>query len=542
MEMELLDRRLYISEASEDGVVSTRSPTADEKAYPVEFLQGAQFWLTVATIALIFFLATVETFIAVTALVAIANDLGGFETSSWVLSSYQLGYVAVIVIFAKLSDIFGRKLVYLISIVSFTIFSGGCAAAQTMNQLIILRGLQGVAGGGCWALSAIILVELVPPPKLPQMVARTGVAIVLAMVSGPIMGGVISDNTTWRWIFLLNVPLGTVGIVLAACGMPNNFPHHNSPKRSNKSLLFKRIDTPGCALLMVAAVCFTAAFQEAGATFGWGSAYFISLITVSSLAWCLLLLWERRVTNSKSVREPIMPWRFCTDRVMVGIMLGFLFVGVPMAVTSFQLPQRFQLVNNLSDLDAGVRLVPYGGAFPLGMMLSTSIANHFKLPGVYFIILGAILQTAGYALLSTLGDDIELPRETYAYEVICGLGCGITYQVLYVMVPFVVHVNDKAVGLGSANQFRYMGSAFGLAIVTSVFNEYTKPRFSDLGVPTLEEQLYVVDTHVPAVVQDQIRTILAGGYSRQMLVLCSFSVAQLFVAALLWRRKQIMLG
>ena len=100
----------------------------------------------------------------------------------------------------------------------------------------------------------------------------------------------------------------------------------------------------------------------------------------------------------------------------------------------------------------------------------------------------------------------------------------------------------EAVGLGSANQFRYMGSAFGLAIVTSVFNDYTKPRFSDLGVPTLEEQLYAGDADVPPMVQDQIRTILADGYSRQMLVLCGFSAAQILLAALLWKRKQVMLG
>jgi MFS family permease len=173
-------------------------------------------------VALLLFLTTVETFIATTSLVAISKDFERFDNVGWVLTGYTLGYVPVIIICAKLSDIFGRKIVLLVCIFLFTAFSGGCAAAQTMTQLqvyillvsawrywpkwlksIALRGLQGVGGGSCFALATIVTVELVPSAKLGPVVARLGVAIVMAMVLGPIIGGAISQNTTWRWIFLI---------------------------------------------------------------------------------------------------------------------------------------------------------------------------------------------------------------------------------------------------------------------------------------------------------------------------------------------------
>lgn len=110
---------------------------------------------------------------------------------------------AVIVILAKFSDIFGRKLVTMVSIAIFTLFSAGCAAAQTLTQLIIMRAFQGVGGGGSFALTSVLLIESVPPEQYADAVTKNGVAVILALVLGPILGGAISEHTTWRWIFII---------------------------------------------------------------------------------------------------------------------------------------------------------------------------------------------------------------------------------------------------------------------------------------------------------------------------------------------------
>ena len=152
-----------------------------------------------------------------------------------------------------------------------------------------------------------------------------GLAVMLALVLGPIAGGGISSVTTWRWIFLFNVPVGVVGLALAVVGIPTGFPHHREQAHptevSQRPGPLARLDIPGCVLLLLATMSIVAAFQEAGSRFAWGSAYFITLLVVSVLLWLALVIWERRVTLADATREPVLPWRFLTSRAMVGTLL-----------------------------------------------------------------------------------------------------------------------------------------------------------------------------------------------------------------------------
>jgi MFS family permease len=152
-----------------------------------------------------------------------------------------------------------------------------------------------------------------------------GLTVMLALILGPIAGGGISSVTTWRWIFLFNVPVGVVGLVLALAGIPNGFPHYREQPRpteaSQQVRPLERLDIPGSVLLLLATMSIVAAFQKAGSRFSWGSAYFIALLIISVLLWLELVVWERRVTLADATREPVMPWRFLTSRDMVGTLL-----------------------------------------------------------------------------------------------------------------------------------------------------------------------------------------------------------------------------
>jgi MFS family permease len=190
---------------------------------------------------------------------------------------------------------------------------------------IIFRAFQGVGGGGSYAVGSIMLLQIVPANQITRLASYTGVAFILATVLGPVIGGAISQNTTWRWVFLFNVPVGAFGLALAFLGIPNGYPHHassaNKLPKVTLSTVTARVDFIGCGLLLCATLAFTSAFQEVNTKFSWNSAYFIVLIIVSVLLAVFLLMWERYLTLRQGQREPVLPWRFIVRREMLGAML-----------------------------------------------------------------------------------------------------------------------------------------------------------------------------------------------------------------------------
>ncbi|KAI1307148.1 putative multidrug resistance protein fnx1 [Xylaria venustula] len=515
----------------------------------IVYIQGAKFWLICVAIAIIMFLVNLEVPVVITALVSITSDLKGFDNVSWVVASYLLGYVGVIVICAKFSDIFGRKLVFILSIGIFIIFSVACSAAQTLNQLIIFRAFQGIGGGGSWSLATIFVSELVPPENYPKFVANISLINALALLLGPIIGGAIASNTTWRWIFIINIPIAVPALLILLYVVPKEFPYHNQPGYKRKTLkdlvsksVLDRIDAPGTILILFATLGLTAAFEEANKRFPWRSAYVITLLTVSGLLWIILLIWERHVTLSKTtIREPILPWRFILNREMIGVLLNFVFLGGPTVICMFILPQRFQLVYGTSGLDAGVRLIPFSAVIPIGSIFASIAGGKHKVPPVYLLIFGSLLQVLGFALIATLPSTLEIPSRIYGFQVLAGFGCGINFSLLFILIPLINEKQDGAVGLGAGSQFRFIGSSIVLSISTSVFNSYVQPQLKSLlGISDPDVLIQVLPTLAP-LVRDAVRHVLATGYSRQIIVLAVSAGLQIPATLIMWKNKQLKL-
>lgn len=510
----------------------------------IVYIHGLRFWSITAVIAVLMFLVFLEIPIVITALVAITTELGGFGNVGWIVASYLLGYIGVIVIFAKFSDIVGRKLMLLISAAFFVIFSAACGASQTLVQVIVFRAFQGIGGGGCYSICTIMMMEIVPPEKYTQYVSGINVMSALALLLGPIIGGAIAANTTWRWIFLINVPIGTIAFVMAFVSIPWRFPYQDSTSSHHlKKASFGRVDIPGTVLIILATLGLTAGFEEADSKFPWKSAYVISLLSIAGVLWIVLVSWERYVTLSNKIREPVLPWRFFVNRQMLGLLLNQFLLGGPTLIGMFILPQRFQLVYGISGLDAGVRLIPFSFAIPVATIFAAGIAGKRKVPLIYIFVIGSCFQVLGFALLSTLPVSLTIPARVYGYEILAGWGCGMQFSLLSIAIPLVNESRDRAVGMAAGAQFRLMGSTIVLSISTSVFNTYMRPQLSTiLGIsgsgemPDLGTSLASVSEQV----SEQIKFALAHGYNRQTLVLCVAAALQIPAALLLWKRgKQL---
>ncbi|KAI1078176.1 putative multidrug resistance protein fnx1 [Whalleya microplaca] len=534
----------------EDNDLASQKFTMPDSEDNIVYIQGTRFWAISAAVATMMFLTNLEVPVVITALVAITDDIGGFDSVGWVVASYLLGYVALIVICAKFSDIFGRKFVFLLSIAIFIIFSAACSAAQTIVQLIVFRAFQGTGGGACFSLCTIMIVETVPPEKYTKYVSNISVFNALSLLLGPIIGGAIASDTSWRWIFIINVPIAIPAFVMAFIAIPRDFPHHGQPNYRSKTIkdlmrksTLDRVDIPGTALILFATLALTAAFEEADKQFPWRSAYVITLLTVSGVLWIILLTWERYVTLSNKIREPILPWTFLTNRQMVGIMLNFVLLGGPTVIGMFIIPQRFQLVYGLSGLQAGVRLIPFTVAIPVASIVASIIAGKLKFPPIYLIMIGSCLQVIGFALLGTLPSGHDIPPRIYGAEFITGCGCGINFSLLFILIPFVIEKRYQSVGMAAGAQTRMMGSAVVLAVSTSVFNTYARPHLQSLlGVSNSDGLLLsgAALASLPQELQEGVRNILAEGYNRQTLVLCVSAGLQVLASLLMWEKKQIL--
>ncbi|KAM0170784.1 hypothetical protein ACHAPC_011127 [Botrytis cinerea] len=307
--------------------------------------------------------------------------------------------------------------------------------------------------------------------------------------------------------------------------------------------VFKRVDLLGAVILLVAIALLVAALEEAGQLYEWRSAFVVVLLTISGISWICFVFWERLVSLESQTAEPVFPWRLMTSRIWIGMILNAVFLGIPYFVTIFQLPQRFQVVDNTTALNAAFRLIPFTLLCPVGSIVSTVVAGKAKVPPIFFIMIGSGLQVVGFALLSTLTISEVVPVSQYGFQVIAGFGVGINLSTLLLITPYSIsEPADKAVAVSSITQFRILGGVLGIAIATAA---YKSNIISNLDkILTKEQRLLILEstsmikTFDPDV-QLQIRSIFAEGYNLQFRILVAFAAAQIPSSLLMWQEKQI---
>ncbi|PYH41262.1 major facilitator superfamily transporter [Aspergillus saccharolyticus JOP 1030-1] len=489
-------------------------------------------------IALSLFLATAEITIISTSLITITRHLDGADQSTWIITSYLLAFAGFLTVWAKCSDFIGLKLAILVSLAIFTAFSGGCAAAQTMSQLIICRAFQGMGGSGVFSSCLSSLIRMLPPERFDLASAVGSGVLTFALILGSLIGGGISTSGDWRWIFLCNVPAGVVAWISIYFLVPRDFDSTSSPAsavRLRPWSFATKADTVGCLLLLAFSVLFVAAFQEANVRYAWSSATTVSILTISGLLLVGFIAWEWLVANRKCWGfEPILPWGILRNRVLLGAILGCFLTGPAVTILYIELPQRFQTVNQSSALRAGLQVLTFGVGSPAGAAICSLLAGRFGCPFVYLAAAGSVLQIVGAFLLASVPATLRIWPGQYGYMAITGVGTGISIAALYMCVPVVVRGStDQATAMGLTLQARMIGASLGVAIVNSILIDYVEGH-----LPGTISDVHVL-SGLPAGVQEEVRRVYAEGYGRQMYAVGAFGAAQWIAVMLMWKREQV---
>ena len=395
-------------------------------------------------------LAALDQTIVGTALPTIVGELGGAGHLSWVITAYLLAETIMTAIVGKFGDLFGRKLMFQLSVVIFGIGSFCCGFAQTMTWLIVWRAVQGIGGGGLMVTATALVADLIPLRERGKYQGILGSVFGVVTVAGPMLGGFFVDHLSWRWAFYVNVPLVVVVLIVAAAAMPKV-----------RTAIKPVIDYLGILLIGLAATGLTLLTSWGGTTYPWDSPTIILLGVGSVIALVLFAVVELRA------KEPMLPMRLFRNPVFTVSGIMSFIVGFAMLGALSYLPTYMQYVQGVSATMSGVRLLP----MVIGLLLaSITSGNLVSKTGRYkiFPILGSIGMTIGLYLLSLMNANTGL-LESSIYMAVLGIGIGLGMQVLTIAVQNTVDYNDLGVATSGVTFFRSIGSSFGAAIFGTVY-------------------------------------------------------------------------
>jgi len=400
---------------------------------------------------LVLLLAALDSTIVATALPTIVGDLGGLTRLSWVTSAYLLAQTAVTPLYGKLGDQLGRKRILQSAIGLFLLGSALCGLAGSMTELIGFRAIQGLGAGGLIVLVQASVGDIVPPRERGRYQGLFGGVFGLASVAGPLLGGVIVEHLSWRWIFYVNLPIGLVALVVISATLP---------AVSVRERL--AIDYAGAAVLAAALSAIVLVASLGGTTWPWGGSQTILVAGAGAVLLGLFVAIERRAA------EPVLPLSLLRNEVFRVASLLSLIVGFALFGSVTFLPLFFQTVFHSSPTGAGLRLVPLIGGLVLTSVVSgrvISATGRYRL----FPIAGTAVMTVGLALLSRLSLHTSALAADLSLLVL-GLGLGLVMQVLVLAVQNAVPYAVLGSATSGVTLARGIGGSFGAAIFGTIFS------------------------------------------------------------------------
>jgi EmrB/QacA subfamily drug resistance transporter len=480
--------------------IEAAMPASDQRQ-PVRLIFGA--------LLLVLLLASLDQTIVSTALPTIVGDLGGVSDLSWVVTAYLLSSTVAGPVYGKLGDQYGRKMVLQAAIVIFLIGSALCGLSQNLTELIVFRGIQGLGGGGLIVITIAVVGDIFPPRQRGRYQGYFGGVFGVSTVLGPLLGGFIVDNLSWRWIFYVNLPVGLLALAVIGVAFRPRVDH-----------VKHTIDYLGSSLLaggLAAVVLYT---SLGGTRASWTSPWMLALIVGGGVLLVAFVFAERRAA------EPIVPLELFRNRVFrVTSAVGFI-VGLALFGAITYLPLYLQDVKGHTPTTSGLLLLPLVIGLLIASVGSGQLITRF---GRYkpFPIAGTAIMVVGLLLLSRLQVDTP-PVVTGAYMLVLGFGLGNVIQVLVLAAQNSVDYKYLGVASSGSTLFRQIGGSIGVSVFGAIFaNQLTRDLVGKLPpgahVPASAANPAVVK-QLPAVLRDPFQVAITDALTTVFLVAAGIAV------------------
>jgi EmrB/QacA subfamily drug resistance transporter len=436
----------------------TETHTPDAQGY----LSHRQILVVMGGLMAGMFLAALDQSIVGTALPRITSELGGLDKLSWVVTAYLLTQTASTPLWGKISDLYGRKLIFQAAIITFVAGSLMAGAAQNIGELIAFRAVQGLGGGGLFALALATMGDIVPPRERGRYGGYFGAVFGTSSVLGPVLGGFFTDGPGWRWIFYINIPVGLVALIVTSSALKIEHVRRDHV-----------IDYLGAATIVAAVSSFLLYTTWAGPsdTYGWGDPLSIGLLVVGVLLSVSFVWVESRAA------EPIIPLELFRISVFRTSNLYSFIIGFAMFGGIIFLPVYLQVVQDMSPTRSGLALLP----MVVGIF-STSISSGIAMSrtGRYkiFPIVGAVTVIGALLLLSTLDETSPYWRAALGFYIF-GAGLGFSMQIIVTIVQNAVDRRHMGTATSSVAFFRSMGGTFGAAVFGAILSSRLATHLAD---------------------------------------------------------------
>jgi len=408
--------------------------------------------LVTTGLVLAMFLAALEATAVGTAMPTVVADLGGVSRYSWVFSAYLLTATTTVPMYGKLADLFGRRLIFTVSIALFLLGASLCGTAQSFTQLIVYRAVQGLGAGGVMPVSITLVGDIYSLEERGRMQGVFSAVWATSSLVGPAAGGLITDLLSWRWVFYINIPFGLASVVMLRA-----FLREEGERRKH------RLDYLGTVTLTLSIAILLLAILEGPELWGWLDPRTLGMMVFSAAGLAVFLWQENRAP------EPMLPLELFKIRVIAVASLGGLLMGTLMYVSAAFVPMFTQGVLGGTAIDAGITLAPMSIGWPIASTTSGWLLMRFSYRP--FILLGAVFGILGSLLLAGV-DPASGRLPVMVAMFFLGVGLGFTSTPYLLAVQNAVPWSRRGVATSSVQFFRSIGGAIMVAALGAVLNAH----------------------------------------------------------------------